>query len=595
MLFAIDVIKTSYVFIKESLHMNQKKTRAIVLFIAALLLCAITVYQLAFTFYLKQETSKTRTRLSLYKTTLINEVERFSHLPYLFARDPLVRSQLQTGGTEQLNKRFQEFSEQLGLSALYLMDTNGLTIASSNFDQEKSFIGKNYGFRPYFQQALSGSRGYFYGVGVTSKKPGYFIAEPVVDDSGQTLGVVAIKIDLTRLENNWHNSGELILVANRDGIILLVSEDQWRYHRLDPLSNERLTEIRSQRQFAGIAFNPLGMIQLTAENVRLQAKDYLYLSDEIGHSQWRLHLLADMGSVRTRSWLVLIGCIFVLVVGLSLFLVWRNSKIGAALRHSVQQEGSLRQKNIMLAEEIEERKRAERTLEQTRNELALASRLAALGELAASVSHELGQPLSAMKNILVASELSAPQNQVQADTIYPLVDRMENITKQLKFFARQDDSTELMQISLASAIVSALSLMQTDFVSAGIDIRQKLHTEEICVQGNQLRLEQVLINLLRNALNALGGRDEPQIEIELHREGDHGIVSISDNGSGIGDSDMKQLQQPFYTTRASGMGLGLSISTKIVHEHKGKLTVTNRQQGGTIFEIHLPIYNHKEV
>lgn len=198
----------------------------VVFFIFAALLVG-AVFRLSYGYFLSQELPKPQGRLSLYHGTVTAELNRFSHLTYVLSRDPFVVDTAQNGDTDALNLRLADFARAAGLNAIYLMRPDGMTISASNAATSASFVGQDYGIRPYFIVAFAGKQGRFYGIGATTGLPGYFIADPVRDAGGDTRGVIAIKIDLTALSDSWQAAGEQVFLSNQDGVILLASNPNW--------------------------------------------------------------------------------------------------------------------------------------------------------------------------------------------------------------------------------------------------------------------------------------------------------------------------------------------------------------------------------
>ncbi len=567
------------------------RKRHLLLAFVSVLATAVGIFWLSLQYFQSQEQSKASARLSLYRSTVVAELERFSHLTYVLARDQKVISTAEGGSTKALDSRLFAFADQAGLDAIYLMQPNGQTISASNANSPESFVGQNYSFRPYFRLAAQGEQGRFYGIGATTGLPGYFIADAVQSSSGDLIGVIAIKLGLSKLEASWRDAGEQVLLTNDDGVVLLASDPNWRYRVLAPLSAEQRARIEESRQFTGQALSELDWTLFQNNAAQLQGEHRIYLNSTALPHDWQLHYFADDSQARTRSWLVT-GLLTILASTALILTQFRHSRrIGAALRRSEAEEVQLRQANERLAVEIEERKTAERRLQRTKDELERASRLAALGQLSASVTHELGQPIAAMRNHLAAAEF----NPREPERIFPklggLVDRMEGITRQLKFFARTEGEA-FKQVDLAQAMRAALTLVDANLQASDIDLTFEC-PQPVFVWGNQLRLEQVMTNLLRNAVDSMEDSDDRQLTISLGQTADRGWFSVSDTGHGLGDATLADLQEPFMTTRESGrgMGLGLAISSNIVTEHNGHIAAENTSQGGAIFRVDLPLYH----
>jgi len=549
----------------------------------------IGVFWLSLSFFQSEEEAKARGRLSLYHSTVRSELERFSHLTYVLARDSHVIDTATGGPTGRLDRRLAAFAAQSGLDAIYLMRPDGMTIAASNAGRPGTFVGQDYSFRPYFQAARAGTQGRFYGIGATTGLPGYFIADAVRDGEGDVLGVIAIKLDLTDLEETWRRAGEQVLLANRDGVVLLSSDPDWRYRSLADLSADQRARIAQDRQFPGQDLAPLDWQPVEGARAMIDGTERIHLSAAVAPHDWVLHYFADDSAAVTRSWL-LTGLVMILAgAGFLVSQVRRTQRIGAALRRSEAEEAQLREANERLAVEIEERRTAERRLKRTQDELERASRLAALGQLAASVTHELGQPIAAIRNHLTAAEIGGQPAARIIPRITGIVDRMEGITRQLKFFAR-NDREEFGPVDLGAVVQAALALVEPNIAKVGVTTSLDAPDQPVLVRGNQLRLEQVLTNVLRNAVDAVEDCAERRIDITLGQGDGAGWVEVRDTGHGLGQARLDELQEPFVTTRESGrgMGLGLAISANIVKAHQGRFSADNLAQGGAMFRIEIP-------
>lgn len=568
------------------------RPRFLLLFIVGLAVLSYGMYYVSFSYFKSEEIRKASGRLSLYKSSLLSEIERFVYFPFVLSQDPYVISALSGEGVDRLNKRLAKFADQSGVEAIYLMDTTGLTVSSSNYASKTSYIGQNYAFRPYFKEALVGNHSEFYGIGATTKLPGLFISEPVRDVQGQVIGVIALKLNFGQLENLWIDSDEQVLLGNKDSVILLSSKPNWRYRAMFPISEKRRQEIQEERQFANEPLNELNWRIWNENQVMVEGNYFLLVTEEMDSRNWTLYFFASQDPVQEKTWLTLISAFVILTIVFAVVQFRRTVRIGAALRESQADSAAMREANRRLAVEIEERKAAEKRLKTTQNELARASRLAALGQLAVSVTHELGQPLAAMRNYLTAAEMSSnPPATRFMQKMTGLALRMENITKQLKFFAKPGSET-FEAVDMRDVLKGAEELLQPDFVSNAIHYKRIVPNTAVMVHANRLRLEQVLTNLMRNALNAMEAGEERLLTVQLSIENAQACVDVFDTGAGLGKATLEELQEPFVTTRASGegLGLGLAISSEIVKEHGGRMAARNRQIKGAAFRIELPLW-----
>ncbi len=576
---------------------RRMRIRWTLLFVIFCLIVAIALFYLSASYFRNEEAQSAQNRASLYRSTLLGELERFQHLPFILAQDPFVIEAAAGKDRDRLNRRLAEFANRANLDAIYLMDIDGLTIAASNYKDKVTFLGQNYGFRPYFKNALKGIRGEFFGIGATTSLPGYFIAQRVVDKDGVVLGVIALKLDLSDLAKAWGEGGENVFVSNSDGVVVLSSNEQWRYKALTPISEQRRKEITLERQFANETLSQLDWKKLKASDAELNGKKYIYASAPVSRLGWTLHFLADERRVIERAWLTVIGFAIIASILLTLAVFLRSERIRTALNASQADREKLRKANKKLALEIDERREAERRLERAQSELARNSKLAALGQLSAFVTHELGQPISAMQNYLAAAEFDKDEKE-RSNTLknlHGIISRMVNITKQLRFFAKPSDNI-MELVDLRDVWKGVNILVAPDIKSAKIELRVNLLKEPILVKANRLRLEQILVNLVRNSIAALEDCAERQVEINITKDDEFAIMSVKDNGHGLGESSIEQLKEPFHTTRASGsgMGLGLAISAAIVKEHEGLFEAKNIVGGGAIFTVKIPLVKVEE-
>ncbi|SFJ97357.1 sensor histidine kinase [Celeribacter neptunius] len=565
------------------------------------LIALVLLFQISALYFTAQEIAKATGRLSLYRSTVTSELERFSHLPYVLAHDPYVQNTASGGDRDVLNARLRDFANRSGVDAIYLMAPDGETISASNAGTALSFIGHNYAFRPYVRDAIEGREGRFYGIGSTTGLPGYFISEPVRDGTGALTGVIAIKLDLTALEAAWRDGGEQVLLANGEGVVLLASDESWRYRLLRPLNQGERERIDRDRQFSGAELRPLDWQSRDNGAARINGEEVIHLSSTDLPHGWSLHYFAGRERVITLSWLVTALALGLAAGVFILFQVRRTERIGAALRRSEAEEAELREANDRLAVEIEERRAAERRLQRTQKELEQASRLAALGELSASVTHELGQPIAALKNHIAAAEIGGRSDPSLLARLSGLTERMEGITRQLRFFARPGQRG-LEPVDLDLAMDEALALVSPNLELSGVALSRARALPPAVVKGSKLRIEQVMTNLLRNAVDAMEDEIDPRLDIAVgtarNAQGeDIGWFELRDTGHGLGAATLDELQEPFVTRRASGqgMGLGLAISASIVREHGGRIearnggTDTDAPGSGAVFRVELPL------
>jgi len=564
------------------------------IFLSVGLLILWFAFSLTYLFYYQEEKRFTSERANYYKEELASTLGRYRYLPYALAGDPIYHSTLTEGSGARLNNRLKDLAGRSGTDAIYLMDAGGLTIASSNADETPTFLGQNYGFRPYFKDALAKGAGEFFAIGATTSIPGYFFSQRVTSPEGISHGVLAIKISLEPLKRIWKELDENVFVTDRNGVIILSSIDAWNYRSTRPLDNARLSEIQEQRQFGAAPLEPLQFQIIENQKFRIENYRYVGASRELNLPEWTLHYVTANGTVFTRairSFFLFATPLVLLVTGYFAFSSVQTKK---RLIQSQRDGAQMRKINRKLEQEINERRDAEKRLATAQKSLEQISRLAALGEISASVTHELGQPISALQNYVASSEL--PGSDLGRDgtelmqKIKHVLKRVNHITSQLRFFSTSGENN-MVSFDLMELVRNMINLQFFDLGISNHSLNTELSREQILVKGNKLRLEQVFINLIRNAQQATASLDNPRITIRVYSHKSMAVTTVSDNGPGIDKSVRNQIFEPFYTTKASGegMGLGLVISSAIIAEHDGSIQVTKSNMGGSEFVVRLPL------
>jgi len=576
--------------------MKLQKWRWLSLLTGFVIVLASASYMISYQTFIQTEKDGAEDRANHYHRLLAEVLNQHKPLLSVLTEDPGVISALGAKQTKsnQLNQRLERYATIAGLEAIYLMDSEGLTQATSNYQQPPSlsFMHKNYGFRPYFKAAINGNDGAYFAVGATTGLPGHFISSPVLDEFGNVIGVLAAKIDAAMLSVIWQSTEDLGFITNNSGVIILSSKSAWLYQAIAPLTIFQVNTIRSQKQFAGkilpkFSWHPVDDLFVTVEE-----KDYLYTPQKIGSSGWVLHLLSDPAAAKKNAAFVALVVSALSLLLLSWGLTIRSRTIKQSLLKSELNRRKLVQMNDNLEAEIGERHRAEKRLSLAQKKLVQASRMAALGQLSAAVIHELGQPLAAFKNYLTAAEMDPDGEDMGMllSNLDSVAMRMQSTTSQLRFFSRPDE-TKFALVDLNQVVTSAIELTRAQCDNAKVNLQWTANTfTRAHVLGQSLRLEQVIVNLLINAFAAVN--EGGQVLVILEHEQESCLVRVTDNGAGFGAQNPEELFEAFYTTKAStnGMGLGLAICAAIVNEHHGQIWAQNSTQGGAEFVVTIPLH-----
>lgn len=548
-------------------------------------------------------------RLELYASTVEAVKQRFDYLPYIVSRDQQV-SMLLTHRAESaaVNQKLKTWQIESGAAVLYLMNQSGLVVASSNWNEPESFVGNNYHFRPYFQDAISGKRGQFFAVGASTGQPGLFLSRPVEFNSA-IIGVAVVKIDMRQLEQDWKRGGERVLVADNDGVIFLSSNPRWKYSSLSVIDAITLNRLTTEKKYGRNNIVPLSMqeqrtsplghriIKLTT-NPQLETKTFLMHNRPLSDLNWTLYYLSDLTDLvyKKRSALLIGMLITLLLVLISMIVVNRSLSRRLLEERVTKRTRDLNETNSRLIEEIGSRIQTEEQLRQTHEELIQAEKLAALGQMSAGVVHEISQPLSAMQTFAASARLLLERDDKQAaqenlNDISQMIRRVSSIVTHLKSFASKSrDITTAVEIN--SVIQNALLILRPRLDSAQLTVDIKLSKTSIYVVADEIKLEQILVNLIRNALDAMEQSDNQKAhQITLWSEVDQGKTHlyIADNGPGIKPDHLPKVFDPFFTTKplGEGLGLGLSVSYGIAKAFGGDLAVVDNQQEGTLFRLSL--------
>ena len=535
------------------------------------------------------ETTRNRAelRLALYSGNLLSELRQNAIVPQLLARDPTLIGALNSADYQQSTQRLISFVEEIGAANLILLDGDGRAVAAT----DRNRLGSNHRGEPYFVDALRAAGTVF--TAVPREAGGYaFTYSRKVMAGGDVLGVIAVEVDLQKFERAWAGISAAVFVTDSSGQIILATEPRWR-GRTEAEALERQTPQSAIER----------AIRATADwtalppDAYLQGEGVMRQETRIPFRGWRMTSYTTYASVRERVNGVLALEImgFAILLALAFYVLSRRSALRLAL--STRESAELRRLNAQLQREIAERKRVQEDLAVAEQTLEQSSKLAALGEMSAAVSHELNQPLAAMKTYLAGARLLLRRNRpeealVSFGRIDDLIERMGAITRQLKSYARKGQDA-FSPVNMGDALASSLSMMEPQLRQRRVQINRVLPPDAVEVMGDRLRIEQVMVNLLRNAIDATKTIREPQVDIILSA-GETATLTVRDNGPGIVDLDA--LFEPFYTTKqpGDGVGLGLAISSGIVNDLGGRLTARNGQSGGAVFEMQLPILGEAE-
>ncbi|MBV2182429.1 ATP-binding protein [Castellaniella denitrificans] len=563
--------------------------------------------------------TQARVSAQLSLTALNHTLDKFHAIPSILAQDTALAAVLESpapSALDDLSRRLETLGRELGLSVLYVLDASGRTVSSSNWRKPDSFVGHDYRFRPYFTDAMEARDAAHFALGVVSHEAGLFLSRRI-DGARGPLGVVVLKIGFRDLESAWARSGMPQFVTDDRQVVLLGYPEDWHYRVARPMSSAEAVRVRSSLQFGAAPLDPLPLTpSLMSENwspaplLRLtraaagleKGARVLHIEQAVARMDgWRLHLLKPVSNDLARAELTAQALTLLALATLGLTGWWaaqrrRRARALLAARDALEAEvrtrtGELRHANERLRAEMDERRRTEARLHEMQDELVQANKLSLLGQVAAGVAHEINQPVGAIRTY--ADNAGEFLRRGQADracenlaTIARLTERIGGITQELRAFSRKR-AAAIGAVELDAALDGALMLAGPRLGRQGVRLEDgRAGRPSPRVRADAMRLEQVFVNLLHNALEALADTARPGIRLSVERDGERVRVRIEDNGPGIDPAARERLFTPFFTTRAQGVGLGLVISRDILAEFGGTLAALD-VAAGAAFEVTL--------
>lgn len=592
--------------------------------------------------------ARARPQLDLYAAGLASELRRHEYVPGLVELEPQALSLLAAHATrgdsraarDKTSEAFARLATKTGTQAIFLLDPSGLCIASSNWYLPESLVGRDLSAMPLYAQAMqAGHAGAFASNGSSDTGGADYYFAQLIRDQGQVLGVAVARVSLEKLETTWvedaaRPQSDKLLVIDENDVIIMSSVPGWKYRAITVFSLERRERLRALGRYpdqVGV-FQPINatldqvlgngaaVMRLPFHGVASPLVRYTAHERQGVGPGWRLILFSDASAVRVNALktATVAAGVIVLIGFLGLYLIQyrRQAASRHAAREMLQQAhdelgrrveertAELRQINKELVREIGERENAEAVLRTAQAELVQAGKMALLGQLATGITHEINQPLMALRALsdnarLLLERGRMDETRANLKSIADLTERMGRITSQLKSFARKAPA-QAEPVPVGRCVANALSLLGSRIRAARVDVQTDIPAA-MRAECDANRLEQVLLNLVANALDALQeAPGERQVRVRAwyagdDRDGPDGqngpgrvMLQVNDTGSGIPDEVARRLFEPFFSTKPSGQGLGLGlvISANIVREFGGTLRAVPAPRGAA-FEFDL--------
>ena len=568
--------------------------------------------------YMNEAEVQAGTTLRLAVSALDGHLKRYEALPALIADqnniEALIFDPKNEGLRARTNAYLKEINALLTSSDIYVMTLDGETIAASNYDSPISFVGENFIYRPYFLEAAKGRQSRFYALGTTSSKRGYYFGSPI-EIGGVIRGVIVFKVDIDTIEASWSGGDDRIFVSDPEGIIFMTGSPEWLYQSILPLTPDRIARTEASRRYADAKLRelPVKRGSFAGRDVMLISdgkveKEYLVVSQPMPEAGWTVNVLMDTSSVRTQANTTVIAVLLMLcLAGLAIaILMQRRARLNERmllqaearneLEHRVaERTADLARVNSRIEEEIAERRLTEQRLRQTQADLIQAGKLAGLGQMSAALSHELNQPLAAAKTYTETTGVLIDLGRIEeardnVSRISALIDRMASISKHLRNFARKPNE-KLGPVALDDVMRDTLEIVAARLKTADAELDVEIDPAVKAVKAGAVRLQQVLVNIITNAADAVEGLEDRRINVSARLVGNKVLISVRDRGPGVAAAIRERIFDPFFTTKGvgKGLGLGLSISYNIVKDFGGSLSVADHPDGGAVFMIELDV------
>ncbi len=608
-------------------HAREEEPRHSVRYRFVLVLCLLPIAAtvlavqgttLATLSYMQEASAQANTALRLAVAALNGHLNRYQALPALIADHDdvkeLVTRPRDRRLRESVNDYLKEINELLRSSDIYVITPDGETIAASNYDGPTSFVGENFNYRPYFQDALRGKQSRFYALGTTSLKRGYYFGAPI--RVGEEIrGVIVFKVDIATIEASWQGGEYRIFVSDPEGVIFMSGNPEWLYAGILPLTPERLARTEASRRYANAVLHPLPLVRSERSGHHFMTiaagesrREYLVLSHHMPEADWTVNVLTDTASVRTQALTTIAAAMLLIcLAGLAIAILFqRRARLRERMLMQEQAQEELERRveertadlarvNARIEAEIAERRLTERQLRQTQADLIQAGKLAGLGQMSAALSHEFNQPLAAAKTYADSAQLLIERGRTDEASdnvrrISGLIDRMASISRHLRNFARKPNE-KLGPVRLEEVMHDTMEIAAARLKAADAEVDIDLGGEPLVVQAGSVRLQQVLVNVVSNAADAVEGLEDRRISVRAWRDGHRAVLTVRDRGPGVAPAIAERIFDPFYTTKGvgKGLGLGLSISYNIVKDFGGSLAVSNHPAGGAVFRIELAL------
>ncbi len=548
----------------------------------------LAVWQLSYREAMAQLSLSAQANLSLAADRLVGRLERYRMLPVVLARDEAFLQALDSPTPEGLNPRLRQLADLSRSLNISLVNTSGKVVADSAYNSPQSYLGRSLALRPDFIRAMNGALGFYHLQERPDSPRGFTFASPIRDATGTVRGALVVKADLENLEFLWRGDPEtvffvdenrVVFISNRSELILMQmsggTADLARY------GNRPLHPFPDPAETKTFGFS----IWHSSDDPKLP-RESLLETQPLPVIGMQAYILTDTTPVveAARLRAMLVAALMALFGALLWALYIRRSALAREL--ALREEA-----NAALEARVEKRTSQ---LKRAQDDLVQAGKLSALGQMAAGISHELNQPLAAIQSFSENAQVFLQRGQADKAAgnlgrIADLTGRMARIIKNLRAFSKKEGEPT-GDVALGKVVDDTIEIAAARLRAENVALHWQRPATEIVAQGGAVRLQQVVLNLISNAVDAMAEGTDKRIEISLAETTNDATIILRDTGPGLAAPE--KIFEPFYTTKSTGngdgMGLGLSISYGIVQSFGGAIKGENHPGGGAVFTVTLP-------
>ncbi|PIE16981.1 MAG: C4-dicarboxylate ABC transporter [Rhodobacterales bacterium] len=526
-----------------------------------------------YTSALVQLAARGQADLSLASDRLVGQLQRFRQVAVMMADHPQLRAFVKGQGERAaIEHLLLSRADKTGSAAIMLASNQGRVLAAAPVEMAGDLAAGLH-----FQRAMRGALGVAHSYLAASDQRIFSFAAPIIEQ-GVVLGAVIVAVDMETIEeSDWRSETHTVFFTDQAGLIFVANRSELILHRKTPSEGAFPERVSKRAGFDIWSINSGPYIPKTA----------LHLTRPLPVIGMTAEVLVSTSAAIKLAWLQALTVLAVLL-GFGAILFWALERRRAVLARLANEARAKAELELRVERRTQE-------LKQAQDDLVQAGKLAALGQMSAGISHELNQPLMAIRSFAENAETFLERDKPETarqnlSKISELARRMGRIISNFRAFAKQE-SEPVSDVDIIAVISAVLEMSEARLAHQRVSVDWRPPEAPLWVRGGEVRLQQVLTNLITNAMDAMEGSADKRIEIAVQISDDKARIRLRDTGPGI--KAPEKIFEPYYSTKAvgksEGMGLGLSISYGLVQSFGGDIRGRNHEQGGAVFTVELPL------